>query len=210
MAKSSQIRKIRRLNKALVAVRQERDRLIQARREARDKRIDKRIERVGRALYGGFWMGQLKKEEWEIAKDSRAGETIPKRTSAGHQPTITIALPSSGKEATTIARARFRYRASDEQCGQVIRWLNDLRILDGSASEFDAWFREQFPETPLSPTEKRRNAVQTALDAGLLPGHGGNIDWKSFRKDVEARTGLVFDEKTIKRDVNDLRGKKDK
>jgi hypothetical protein len=186
--KSSQVRKIRKLNKALVAARQERDRAIQARHKARDKRI----ERVGRALYSGLWIGELKTEEYEIGKAN----------SARHHPTMTIVLPSSGKEATTIARARFLWRASDEQFGQVMRWLNDLRILDASAAEFDAWFLKEFPDVS---AQKRKDAVREAVNSGLRPPPlGGTVNWKKFCNHVREQSGQQCDDRTIQRDVEEL------
>jgi hypothetical protein len=151
---------------------------------------DKAIERVGRALYGGLWIGELKTEEYELGKAN----------SANHHPTMTIDLPSSGKEATTIARARFRWRASDEQFGQVIRWLNNLRILDGSATEFDAWFVREFPDVS---TQRRKDAVREALNSGLRPGRGGTVSWEEFGNRVRIQSGQVCDDRTIMRDVEE-------
>jgi hypothetical protein len=153
---------------------------------------DKRIERVGRALYGGLWIGELETEEWEIGKAN----------SAGHHPTITIGLPSSGKEAVTIVRARCRWRMSDEQTGQVIRWLTDLKILDGSASEFEAWFCKEFPDVS---AQKRKDAERELLKSGLNPGRGGNVTWEEFRNHVCEQSGQVCDVRTIMRDVEELR-----
>jgi hypothetical protein len=178
------------------ALRQERDRLIQARREARDKRI----ERVGRALYGGRWIGELKPEEYEIGKANRANPSPA--TILERFPTVTIALPSSGKEAATIARAHFCYRASNDQTGQVIRWLNDLRILDASVAEFDAWFAKEFPDVS---TQRRKDAVRDAWESGLRPGHGGNTTWEKFCNHVREQSGQDCDDRTIQRDVEELR-----
>jgi hypothetical protein len=166
----------------------------------------KRIERVGRALYGGDWVGELKTEEWEIGTANRVNP--PPATTLVRFPTVTIALPSSGKEAATIARACFRYRAFDEQTGQVIRWLNDLkindvRILDVSASEFEAWFLKEFSD--VSVHQRRKDAVRVALNAGLRPGHGGNLTWKEFGDRVREQSGQQCDDRTIQRDVEELR-----
>jgi hypothetical protein len=191
--KSNRIRKLKKLNKALVAARQERDRAIQARHEARDKAI----ERVGRALLGELWIGELATKEWKAGKKSGADHYR------------TTHLPSSGKRAAMIARAHFRSRASAEQYEQVSRWL--AKELPNPhfnfATDFEPWFRKKFPNAPLNSTEIRKNAVHAAWKAGQRPGRGGNIDWKSFHKDLEARMGLKFDLKTIKRDVKDLLGK---
>jgi hypothetical protein len=194
--KSNQIRKLKKLNKALVAVRQERDHLIQARREARDKRI----ERVGRALYGGLWIGELKTEEYEIGKANRTDP--PPATHLVRFPTVTIALPSSGKEATTIARAHFLYRASNDQTGQVIRWLNQLGILDGSAAEFEAWFVREFPDVS---AQRRKDAVREAVNSGLRPPPlGGTVTWKKFCNHIREQSGQDCDDRTIMRDVEEL------
>ena len=155
-----------------------------------------RIERVGRALYGGLWI-ELKKEEYEIGRANRAG----------HHPTIAIDLPSSGKEAATIVKSRFLWRASDEQNGQVIHWLNnlwinDVRILDASASEFDAWFLKEFPDVS---TQKRKDTVRAAWESGRRPGHGGNVTWKEFGDYVREQSGQQCDDRTIQRDVEELR-----
>jgi hypothetical protein len=156
-----------------------------------------RIERVGRALYGGLWI-ELKKEDYEIGRANRAG----------HHPTIAIDLPSSGKEAATIVRARFLWRASDEQTGQVIHWLNnlwinDVRILDALTSEFDAWFLKEFPDVS---TQKRKDAVREAVKSGLRPPSlGGAVPWEKFCNHVREQSGQQCDNRTIMRDVEELR-----
>jgi hypothetical protein len=155
---------------------------------------DEAIERAGRALYGELWIEELGAREWKIAKDN----------SANHRPTVAVDLPSSGKEAAKIARARFRFRASDEQIAQVICWLNDARVFDGSVSEFDAWFRKQFPDAPLSSTEKRKAAVLALLKSGLRPGRGGNITRPKFYDEVLKQSGQLCDEKTIRRDAEEI------
>jgi hypothetical protein len=154
------------------------------------------IERVGRELYGSLWIGELATKEWRTGKKSGADHYR------------TAHLPSSGKQAATIAIAHFRSRASAEQYEQVSRWLADQfdRHLNFT-SDFDAWFRKKFPSAPLNSTEIRKNAVRAALAAGQRPRRGGNTDWKSFLKGIEARTGLSFDLKTIQRDVDELLGK---
>jgi hypothetical protein len=155
------------------------------------------IERVGRELYGDLWIGELATKEWKIGKKSGADHYRTTR------------LPSSGKQAATIARAHFRSRASAEQYEQVSRWLTEQLPNPhfNFATDFEPWFRKKFPHAPRNSSETRRAAVRAALKAGLRPGRGGNIDWKSFCKDIAKRTGLNFDEKTIKRDMKDLGGK---
>jgi hypothetical protein len=163
-----------------------------------DRAIERgeRIERVGRALYGEFWIGELGTREWKIGKDN----------SADHLPTLTVDLPSSGKEAAKIARARFRSRASNEQFGQVIRWLNELGILDRSAAEFDAWFAKEFPDAPLSSTEKRKATVLALWNSGRRPGRDGNMTWNDFNALVREQSGQQCEDRTIERDVADLAG----
>jgi hypothetical protein len=161
-----------------------------------------RIERVGRVMYDELWIGELGKREWKIGKDN----------SADHLPTLTVDLPSSGKEAAKIARARFCSRASDEQFGQVIRWLNDARasdgtrVLDCSVSEFDVWFRKEFPDAPLTSTEKRKATVLALWNSGRRPGRHGNMTWNDFKALVREQSGQQCEDRTIERDVADLAG----
>jgi hypothetical protein len=160
-------------------------------------------ERVGRALYDRLWIGDtVKKEEWEIGRAKRADQP-PTASFQVRFPTVTIALPSSGKEAATIARAHFRYRASNEQTAQVMRWLNDLGILDASVSEFDAWFLREFPDVS---TQKRKDAVRDAVKSGLRPPLlGGTTPWKKFFNHVREQSGQHCDDRTIMRDVEELK-----
>ena len=157
----------------------------------------KRIERVGRALYGWDWIGELKTEECDIGRANRTDR----------HPAV-IDLPPSGKEAATIAQACFRYRASDEQTGTVIRWLNDfrfngVRILDLSVSEFETWFVREFPDVS---AQRRKDAVREAVNSGLRPPPlGGTISWKKFCIHVREQSGQVCDDRTIMRDVEELR-----
>src|SRR5262249_24338400 len=114
-----------------------------------------------------------------------------------------IDLPPSGKEAATIAQACFRYRASHEQTGQVIHWLNnlwlnDVRILDASASEFDAWFLREFPDVS---TQRRKDTVRELRESGRRPrGHGGNLTWEKFCDLVREQSGQDCNDRTIQRD----------
>jgi hypothetical protein len=152
------------------------------------------IERVGVALYGSFWIGELQTKEWEIGKKSGADHHATAR------------LPSSGKKAATIAKAHFRSRASREQYEQVTRWLGEQEVFsDISASDFNNWFRKRFPQAPLSSTESRKRAERDLLDAGSKPGRGGNITWRKFHEHVEKRSGYGCTVKTVMRDVRKIR-----
>jgi len=96
---------------------------------------------------------------------------------------------------------------SREQFEQVIHWLNnlwinDVRILDASVAEFDAWFFKEFPDVS---TLKRKDAVRDAWESGRRPGHGGNVTWKEFGDYVREQSGQVCDDRTIQRDVEELR-----
>jgi hypothetical protein len=156
------------------------------------------IERVGRALYGLGWVGELKTREWEIGKSNGRNEHC-----------ATVALPTSGKSAAKIANACFRSRASIEQYDQVFRWLHEQGVNCGSSGfdvgAFEKWFRKKFPDAPPSTTASRIGVVQGLLLAGRRPGRGGNIRWKRFCDLVRAKWGGRCDDKTIKRDVADLR-----
>jgi hypothetical protein len=168
----------------------------------RDERIERagrergeRIDRVGRALYGWLWSGKLNTEEWEIGRANRTDR----------HPAV-IDLPPSGKEAATIAQACFRYRASDEQTGTVIRWLNDsrfngVRILDLSAPEFEVWFLREFPDVS---TQRRKDTVRELWESGRRPGRGGNETWETFCNLVREQSGQQCDDRTIQRDVEEL------
>lgn len=158
-----------------------------------------RIDRVGRALYGEYWIGELGTRELKVARVN----------SANHYPTRTVTLPSTGKEATKIAQARFRARASDEQNAQIIRWLEEQRKsefdpLMGPEADFEAWFRKQFPDAPLSSTEKRKAVVLALWNSGRRPGRHGNMAWSEFYALVREQSGQQCEDRTIERDVAEL------
>jgi hypothetical protein len=152
---------------------------------------DEAIERVGRALYGKHWIGPLQTREWNIGKDSdqlRSGRAL--------------FLPPSGKEASRIAAACFRYHASDLQTGQVYCWLHEqgIKMDEFNSDVFEAWFRSAFPSAPKSSTEARQRAVRAELQASGRPGRGG-VNLTKFCDNVRKRCGLRFNQKTIERDV---------
>jgi hypothetical protein len=161
------------------------------------KQRDEAIEIVGRALYGSHWIGELQSREWKIGK-AHPGNGI-------------LSLPSSGKQAAAIAAARFRSQGSDEQSGQVFRWLHEqgINCVPGEfdASAFNAWFAKKFPAAARSATTSRVDAVRALLKAGHRPGRGGPISWKAFCGRTRARCGQRCDDKTIKRDVQTIRAK---
>jgi hypothetical protein len=155
---------------------------------------DEAIERVGRALYGKHWIGE------QEAGESRIGKIYGK---AG----IPLTLPKQAKSAAERARACFRHHASDLQFGMVFRWLRELGV-DFSPEafkprDFERWFHATFPEE-VQPSLRRKQAVREALESGQKPGRGGNIVWDDFCENVRERTGVGWDDRTIKRDVGDL------
>lgn len=149
------------------------------------------VERVGRALYGELWIGELRKREWQVGKDYRA------------EWNAIVTLPSSGKSATAIAKACFRSRASKEQYEQVFHWLQQ-EFQGDYASDFETWFRKKFPTAPLSSTEIRQTTVRAALASGQRPGRGGNVRWDKFCDAIRKQSGQRCDDKTIKRDVAEI------
>lgn len=163
------------------------------------KQRDEAIERVGHALYGQYWIGVLGTREWKISKTYKA-ESHP-----------TAELPQPGTKAAAVATACFRSKASDLQNAQVFRWLSEQGINCEphrfDAVVFDAWLAKKFPSAAPSTTSKRVNAVRTLLREGHQPGRGGNIVWEKFGDLARKRSGLRFDNKTIKRDVQKIRVK---
>lgn len=159
------------------------------------KQRDQAIDLVGRALYGSHWIGELNSREWRIGK--------------AHPGNGVISLPSSGSQAAAIATARFRSEGSDEQFGQVFRWLHEqgINCVPGEfdASGFNVWFTKKFPSAARRPTTSRVEAVRALLKAGRRPGRGGTISWKAFCDQTRARCGQRCDDKTIKRDVQKIR-----
>jgi hypothetical protein len=155
---------------------------------------DEAIERVGRALYGKHWIGEQEAGEWRIAKFyGRAG--------------VPLTLPKQAKLAVERARGCFRHHASDLQYGVVFQWLHE-RGVDCSPEafrprDFERWFHATFPDE-LGPSLRRKQAVREALDSGQKPGRGGNVVWDDFCANIRERTGAGWDDRTIKRDVNDL------
>lgn len=130
---------------------------------------DEAMERVGRALYGQQWIGELKPKEWEIGK---------------FRGDLVTALPSSGRSAAAKAAARFRTHGSELQYVQVCLWLHEQGIDYSPASfdavTFEAWFRKKFPRAQNNSTASRLSAVRILLNKGQRPGRGGNTSWKSF------------------------------
>ncbi len=160
------------------------------------KARDAAIDRVGREFYGELWIGSLKTPEWKLGKKHNQ-EGIPKT------------LQANSLQAAKIANACFRSWASDIQNGHVFDWLKaqKINLSPGSfdAPGFDAWFQKKFKHVPLGPTAARRNAVMKRLKSGELPGRGGAIVWKRFCDAVRADCKHPWDDKTIKRDVKELR-----
>jgi hypothetical protein len=161
------------------------------------KTRDEAIERVGQALYGHHWIGELAPKEWRTGKDN------------GSNHRAVVPLPSAGKSAARIATACFRSRASKEQFEQAIHWLHeqgfDLAPSTFDAQAFEQWFRKKFPEAPVSSTTLRVNAVCTELRAGRRPGRGGNIGWNEFCDLIRTKSRQRCDDRTIKRDVDKVR-----
>jgi hypothetical protein len=159
-----------------------------------NKSRDDAIERVGRALYGQQWIGELKTREWKIGKF--------------HGDPVTD-LPPSGKSAAAIAAARFRSHGSDLQYAQVFRWLHKQKIEcaphEFDAAAFDVWFRRKFPHAQNGATASRVKAVRALLQKGHRPGRGGNVVWKKFCDLVRTTSAQRCDDKTIKRDVAAVR-----
>ena len=156
-----------------------------ARRKARDEAMD----RAGRWLFGtGVWIGELGKQEWELAK--KPGD-----------------LPADPHEAQRMARARFRSRASDEQFGAVFHWLQVAHDINCSLRGFDAAKFEKFWSSlpvVLTGTDARRAAIRQLVNAGQWPGEGGTCTWKVFLDDIEGVCGRKYTRRTIERDMREL------
>jgi hypothetical protein len=155
---------------------------------------DEAIERVGRQLYGKLWIGDLRTQAWELTRRARnLGDLVD--------------LPANPKEAANVAQARLLNLASGLQNGQVLRWLAQQGVNCVASSfdraKFEAWFRKTFDEQIGSATDKRQAAVRELLEAGRRPGRGG-CSWKEFDEQVRARTGMDFDIKTLRRDVDEI------
>jgi hypothetical protein len=140
------------------------------------------MERVGRQLYGQYWIGEMKDREWEIGRK--------------HFINGWADLPATGKAVAMTAIACFRYHGSAAQYRQVGHWLRDCGI-DHSperfdAQEFERWFKKTFPSAKPKPTNARLTAVRKLLGEGHEPGRGGTVGWKEFCDLVrKPRTGIV-------------------
>jgi hypothetical protein len=165
---------------------------------------DAAIDLVGRKLYGDMWISEPSKPEWRIAK--RYGYTtwhINRRASFP-----VASLPVDPKRAADHAKACFRFWTSIIQYDQVCLWLDQQHVARTSTTfeltEFKAWFEKKFGETFLSPTDKRRSAVKTALQELGKPGRGAKVGWKKFCRRVCEICQQTWKLRTIQRDVHEL------
>jgi hypothetical protein len=159
---------------------------------------DEAINRAGQSLFGESWIGELAKSEWERGRHHIDGDHSRGRP-----------LPSSAKEAVRAARAALRCSISAFQYGQVFRWLESEGIDTAPAAfnraGFERWFSKKFGSGDNTASGRRRASVRKLLKT-LSPGRGGRDRWKTFCDAVRKDCDRAFDDKTIKRDVKEIRG----
>jgi hypothetical protein len=157
---------------------------------ATNKERDEALVRVGKKLFGEYWI---------------AGEEPEDELGRGE------GLPNDPKRAPRIARAQHRNRAYDWQIGVVIHWLHQRGVecepesFDGG--RFEKFFAESFGLV-LGKTAIRKAAVATRMEAGEEPGRGGSSAWEIFRRAICGDTGGSWDQRTIRRDVEEWRAKR--
>jgi hypothetical protein len=163
------------------------------RAEMSKEQRDHAAARVGRALFGDLFVDQLTNTDWAIAKKTPAE-----------------GLPKDPKAAAQVAKARQRLLLMDHQTSEVFAWLSSHEIncspRDFDQGTFETFFRAHFPDEQ-STTDKRKAVVAECLNQGNNPGRGGNIGWDSFCDLVRKKSSQTIDDKTVKRDVETLRGK---
>jgi hypothetical protein len=158
------------------------------------------IERVGRKLFGEYWIGDISNEELDLARKHRP-------VFAGG---LGEELPADPKDAAAAVHAV--HRAPWRQVDVVIHWLQhqcglDLAVPRFDPETFNTFFAKTFgsDDTPLdagAATAARKAAVRRRLP-GAAPGR---IAMKAFTALINSDCGgTQWSARTIKRDLAELR-----